>query len=284
MNLRFFRTRIGASLLAALIIILVALFLRYKSTASEQKGQARLIVEQMISDTLKNVNQAEMNAANASSSPDVAVATDTEPDVVYTPTDKFSQEIFSEYISAKQSGVDITEDISSQIADKVLSQDYSDKKSLYSVVDMKVASGMTLSEIKSYGNALGAILTTPPAAKETEIEIFQKITTGPSTKYATELTAIKNRYNKMVAGILSLKVPVDAVSSQVNLVNALTIFIDAVDGAATMQDDPIGALGKIANYDKGMEMLQNSIDSLQSYFAKKGVTFSSQEKGFILMK
>lgn len=274
------------SILAAVVIIGLSVALKYKTSEHGQaKGAATLVVEQIIRDSIQSINEIEKTSDFlASTSVDqVAVPTnDNGPEPTYTATDRFSQEIFREYIAAKQAGQDVNTDISSQIAEKVLSQDYSDKKPLYSVLDMKLSTDSSVSALKTYGNTLGLIFSTPPAASENELQIFQKITAEPVEKYQKELLAIQKRYKSMVSKLVALPAPQAFMRAQVDIANSISIFIDAIDGALAVDSDPIGALGKIARHDEGMSTLRSALASVKKTFTAKGVGFSSKESGFIL--
>lgn len=287
MIIRFLLSRLGLSILLAVVIIGVAIGLKHRGSETLQaKGAATLAVEKIISETIKNVNQLEQNGSLIASTSAAAAspAAENPPTVPSTATDRLSQEIFKEYIQAKQSGQEVNADISNQIADKVLSQDYSDKITLRTAADMKSSQNMSLAAIKSYGNALGSIFSTPPAAKEDELTIFQKITTQPVGEYAKELTAIKSRYQKIESKLLALAAPAELAATQADIANAIAIFIDSVTGALDIDSDPIGALNKIARYDDGITLLKRSLPSLQEFFVREGVSFTATESGSILMK
>ncbi|HEU0080773.1 MAG TPA: hypothetical protein VFQ72_01985 [Candidatus Paceibacterota bacterium] len=281
--LGFFGTKIGIAVLAAIVIVGAAAGFKYSRSAQEkQKGAATLVVEQIIKDSLKNLNEIEGDSAFVASTTGPDDAAPQEPAVPYTATDRFSQQIFREYISAKQNGKEVDADTSARIAESVLAQDYSDRTPAYSVLDLHISADESASSLRTYGNSLGAILSAPPAAKENELEIFLKLSSKSTDDYGKELAAIQKRYISMRTALLALPAPKSFAAAQVDILNSLNLFVDAIDGALNIDADPIGALNKIARHDDGMTALQKALASIKKTFAAKGMTFAAKEKGFIL--
>ncbi|MBX4209600.1 hypothetical protein KW799_02840 [Candidatus Parcubacteria bacterium] len=285
MTLSFFSTKIGISLLLAIVIIGSAVGIRYKEQhAAKTKGAATLVVEKIIRDSIANVNEIEKNNNLIASTTADSLPAESATIIPYTATDRLSQEIFREYIAAKKSGQEVTSDISSRIAESVLAQDYSEKKPLYSAINMKISGDSSVIALKSYGNALGSILSAPPAATNNELVIFQRLSSEPVDGFKADLLAIKKRYAAMEAKLLALPVPAELATAQADMANAIGIFIESVDGALSIDADPIGALGKIARYDDGIAYFERSIQAIRADLKKRNVSFAAQESGHVIME
>ncbi len=201
----------------------------------------------------------------------------------FTPTDKLSQDILQKYVEMKQLGLEIDEDLSKQIAESILVQDYSDIKQAYTEEDIK-RGDESLSGIKKYGNELGRILQTPRTTTYMELEIFPKLATESVETYRDDLLALKSRYTRMRDSILATPTPKSLLKTQSQIANSIGIFIDAVDGGLAIETDPIGSLTKIGRYAFGIESLEVALLEVRSYLKANGVTYSTSESGYILLQ
>jgi hypothetical protein len=312
--LRFLRTKIGISLVIALIIIGCAALLRSQSAAPEKESSlASIAIEKVIEsalekdddqDGLKNWEETlyksdpldpdtdkdgmrdgdEAVAGRDPLSKSVADASATATIPVYTATDRLSQELLREYTKAKQSGKEITTDLSDRIAEEILAKDYdSSLPTAYTINDIKISADTSISGLRSYGNALGTILSAPPAGTRNELEIFQKIASEPVETYKSELLALQKRYIAMRTKLLALPSPRETAFAQADIATALTIFIESIDGALALDTDPVGSLGKISRYQDGLSALDLPFKELSAVMKKRGISFTPSESGYILM-
>jgi hypothetical protein len=315
----FLRTKIGISLLLALIIIGAAFAFKYRNTEkSIKKTGTTIALEKVVKDSLDrdDDNDGLKNWEEVLYKTDPKVA-DTDNDgikdgeevkqnndplvfgtgktatnnaemptkpIVYTATDRFSQEIFTQYIEAKKQGIDISDEISAKIADSVLEQDYSDKIPLYTTSSLKVNTDSSTNSLKTYANAIGLILKTPPETKMNEFLIFQKLGNESVENYRDDLMKIQKRYEGMRTKLLALPAPKGFAESQIEIINSISLFIEATNGAITLEEDPIGALGKIARYETGVNLLTKAVFQLKALFISHKVIFSPNESGYILMQ
>jgi len=306
--LRFLGTKIGLSLTLATLIIAGATYLKYNQSKAQprQDSVASVIVEDIVErslerdddgDGLLNWEEALYKTdpikadsdndgipdgaeVEAGDSPLVSgTSTSASSETEYTPTDKLSQELFRQYLSLKSTGSDITPELSSRIAELVLSQDYSDEKPAYSASDIKTTSETSVTAIRKYGNDLGKILSAPPAGDITEIDIFQRLSSEPIENYKDDLTRIASRYEAMLKKLVLLPAPKEFAKAQADLANAITFFHAAVNGSLELETDPIDAIAEIGRYDYGIEILKSALKNMSSQFRGKGITFSANEAG-----
>ncbi len=283
--LSFLSTKIGFALILALVVITVSVAIKEKSVrTANKKGSASLIVERIIKDSIANINEIDPSAMlAATSSAPAAPQSKAEADQSsYTATDRLSQELFKQLWTVRQNGQQVGSDVSSQIAENVLSQNYSDPIKLYSAQDVKTLKNPSFAAIKAYGNSLGSILSTPNAAALSEYDIFNRLSTESVDAYIPTLKALKRRYEIMRSKILALETPQALAAAQAALANSLTYFINSIDGAMAIDTDPIGSLGKIARYDDGIQLLQESGGAIQAYLRSNRVTYQQSEPGNVL--
>ncbi len=309
----FISSRIGIALSLAFVIILIAVVTKNTTSPKNIAKKEGVVIDELVlasldrdddNDGLKNWEEDlyktdPLNAdtdgdglndnaeALLGQDPTIAepVSTTTEPSTktVFTPTDKLSQEIFQKYVEMKQLGLEIDEDLSSQIAESILVQDYSDIKQAYTEEDIKIGSD-GLTGLKKYGNDLGRALTAPRNTTYIELEIFPKLATDSVETHLEDLLALKNRYEKMRDSIIATPTPRALAKAQSQIANSIGIFIDSIDGALAIETDPIGSLTKIGRYTFGLESLEASLLEVRSYLKSQGVTFSSSESGYILFQ
>lgn len=313
---RIFLSKVGASVILALLIIGSALFVKF-NRAQEVKSGSALAIEEILEssldrdsdgDNLKDWEESlyRTDPANPDSDGDgtsdgdetllgrnpLISGTDsknndntsTSTEFIYTATDRFSQEIFKEYISAKQRGEPITDELTVRIAESVLSQDYSDFKPTYGPNDIRLGTDDSVSALKTYANALGKALAIPPAAKKHEMDIFKDMGTASVEEYREDLLAIGKRYEKILTNVLSISVPPSMATHHANIANSVALFIDAVNGALVIDEDPIGTFVKIGRYSEGIDLLQASILGIRKTLLSSKVAFTADESGYVLLR
>ncbi|MFA6158496.1 MAG: thrombospondin type 3 repeat-containing protein [Candidatus Paceibacterota bacterium] len=204
-----------------------------------------------------------------------------------TATDRFSRELFTRYLEAKRAGQDITPELSDAIANDLTSKSYDVEMPAFDATTIKTVNTSDLSFIRTYGNDLATIATTPmPDGVPNELFIIEEITTQQSTsdQNSADLSELIDRYTRMHEKLIKMKVPADIKSAHAQFVQGLEILRDAVIGAKSLDTDPVGALPKIAQYEDGATIIGASSLRFKQYFATKGILFSSNEPGFIFTK
>jgi hypothetical protein len=307
----FISSRIGIALSLAIVIILIAVAAKSTTSPKSASKNNGVVIDELVlasldrdddNDGLKNWEEdlyktdptnpdtdgdglSDNAEALLGQDPTVAepVSTSTEPATKtnFTATDKLSQEIFIKYVEMKQLGLEIDDSLSSQIAESILVQDYSDIKPVYEPSDIKILSNTSLVNLKNYGNSLGKALSAPPVKGDHELVIFQNLSGGQIETFLPQLEAQKSRYKAMLGTITQIHAPTELTSAHADISNAITLFISAIDGAKELETDPIGALSKIAAYEYGVELLKQSFSVYDLFFSARGVTFSSSEAGSI---
>ncbi len=312
----FFKTKIGLSLLVAILIIGTSLALKYKNTErTAVKSTTTLALEKVVQDSLERdddedglknweeilyktdakladtdgdgTNDGDETALNqdptiaGKGNTNTTATQSTSTVVTYTATDRLSQEIFKTYIQAKQQGKEIDENMSQMIADAVLSRNYEEISRTYTIDNLKTNPSSTNVSLRTYGNAVGFILNTPEVSAVNEIEIFSKLSTGAIEDYEADLIKIKGRYASMQAKFLALPAPKGFAPAQILLINSLSTFIDSIDGALSLESDPVGAVGRIGRYQDGVTNLSTALNELKKLFILNKTGFSPNEAGYI---
>ena len=316
-TLSFLGTRIGISLLLALLVIGIASIVKTKmGNPSPEKGPTALAVEKLIKksleddtdgDGLKNweealyktdpeiadtdgdgvsdgaeisTNRDPLIVGVGGGSPDFATTTTTQ----FNATDRFSQELFIQYIEAKKSGQEITPELSEKIAEDVLAKDYTNADiPLISELDFDVVP-TSYTNLSAYGNAVGRITTTKlPEGAQNELTTLVNVADNPTLAESADFTPNMYRYQKMIAELKSLPVPEAVVAPHTKLVNGLITILYAVEGMTILNTDPIGALSRIPLHQDGVELVQASALELRRILISRNITFSSDDYGYQLI-
>jgi hypothetical protein len=203
-----------------------------------------------------------------------------------TATDLFSREILEKYLEAKKNGLEIDTSLEEQIANMVLNKDYEGEITFFDENNLVTSPNESPDFIRSYGNAIGTILTTPPVPNTpNEIEILKDIQiNGLTEDHITNSKLLVERYNFMLSKLALVTTPKEAAASHVEIIRGIQVLRDTAEAIQTFENDPIGSLPKIARYEEGLGLLTTGTGNLKSYFIKKNVFFYSNENGHIFFE
>ena len=292
----FLKTRIGISLLIAILFVIGAFIVKITNTPVSQSDVSKkvnLIADASFKKSLADGTYGFEDALNLLSSTSIATGevedlNSTNPKAAesnITATDRFARELFTRYAEAKKNGTPIDEVTQNDIAELVLSNNYSDPVKLIKEEDLNTASNMSRFEIKTYGNSVGDILSTERIKGDHELLILERVReAGLNRADIQTLTSILGRYKNMSEKLMALKAPVDAVGAHAAVVNALNLLAGGVEGILTLDTDPVGALTKIKLYENGIDLLSAGAIKFKIYFTSKDITFSSAESGYKLLQ
>ena len=205
-----------------------------------------------------------------------------------TATDKLAQNILETYVNAKQSGVDVSSDVATQIADNVLAQGYSDSESakVYSVANIKnINNSATIADIKNYGDAVGNILSTPPAPNEQfELNVFEAFANSGDETVLSSLSLNIARYQKIITSLLKLSVPQIFANNHLAIINSFSAIVYSIQKMQNAPTDPVGAVNATSEYETTARNLTSALLAEKALFLKENIAFSSNESGYILTK
>lgn len=313
----FLSTPVGISLILALLVIGTASVIKTKANNRvAEKGPAALAVEKLIKksleddtdgDGLKNweeslyktdpenpdsdkdgVNDGAEIATNrdplVEGVGDVSIKLSTTSSMQFNATDRFSQELFVQYIEAKKTGKEITPELSEQIAEELLSKDYTDADvPLISEADIEVIK-TSPANLFAYGNSVGKITTTKlPEGGKDELTMLAGIANDTSLAESLDFAPNILRYSKMITELKAITVPEVALSAHVKLINGLITILYAVEGMNMLNDDPVGALSRIPLHQDGVEIVQASALEIRGIMLGRNITFSPSDYGYQLI-
>lgn len=294
MILSFIKTKIGASIVIALLLIGAAAGAKLSDGKAPEQGLANeigLIADASVREAIKSGSidwekSLRLLEDPGTASPTAsleAYASSTRTEV--TATDRFARELFTLYAQAKQSGRPIDEKTAEEIAELALSNDYTGPMTLATVDDIKTTTDTSRARAKAYGNSIAAALTPPSVPGDQELMILERMMNQEARpEDAESLILILKRYASIIESLKDIAVPQDATPLHLDLINGMSYLARAVEGMISLQVDPVGSLTKIRGYEDGTDLLAAVGLGLRNYFNSKNVSFSSDERGYILMR
>jgi len=299
MLLQFLKTKIGISLIVALLIVGGAFVTKLDFTPpTENKLNAKigLIAEKSLQNAIDSGNGSvedwEKTLSNLISTSTLDEKQAYAESAIETPeeltaTDRFAREFLTEYVNLKKSGAPIDENTGTNLVNQLLARDYGgqNEEKTYTESDIQVVNTTSVTALKKYANALGTIISLPlPKDYEQELVVLDRVNTSGNSDDLSKLSVNVERYETMRAKIALLSVPDGLKTSHIALLNSLSTIIEGVKGMILISTDPVGSTKMIVGYEGGIKSLPLIIQSIGTYFAKQGITFSPNEPGYILTR
>jgi len=283
------------SALAIAAAIIIGVFIIKNKTPAPKNSPTELIAEQ-----IQNANQSSIDAYGAELESE-GVASDTSvvippptldvpvstsvPSGPPTATDKLAQNILETYVNAKQSGVDISDDVATQMADNLLSQPYMDSSSAktYSAENIEIETSYSSSDIKNYGNAVGAALSTPlPAGAEDELSIFSDFAATNDETILPKLDQNIARYQKIISKMLLIPVPQVFAESDLDFINTMSQVVYEIQKVRNLPSDPVGGANAMQQYQTTLDSIVTIQGQEKAIFTANNIVFFPTEAGYSL--
>lgn len=211
------------------------------------------------------------------------IATSTKP---ITATDKFSRELFTKYIEAKQAGKEITPDLQAQIAEDLLSKDYTEDLPTITENDVKISTREDDALLQEYGNKLATILSKKrnPNLEQELVTLERIMGQGMTESDKQMLEETLAYYTSIKKGVLNLSVPAPFKDSHINIAQGINILAQSIEGILDLSTDPVGSMVKIGRYQDAIDLLNAGQLATRSRFLELNLLFSPTEAGYMFTK
>lgn len=298
---RFIFSSIGLSLIAAILIIGAGIYFKGSSQPSSSSIQTKidLIAQESIKKALENgqVDIAQWEEAlkkNTASSTEEKIAelqekyaANPEKEEDLTATGRFSRALLQKYISFKNQGGVLDDNSTIEFVNELILEDYGgpEFEKTYDTSDIIVLDTDLPSELKKYGNAMGAAISQPvPVGYENEIILVNRVYETDDSSYLAKLPQNLNRYKESRRAASQIPVPKLLVEAHIAYLNSLSSIIDGIHGMILLDSDPIGAAKMMLSYDEGLKTIDPALRIISSHLKSRGIEFSSLESGYIFLK
>jgi hypothetical protein len=292
------KTKIATTFAIALVIISIAFATREKNKPAVKTTQeeVREIVQAALQKSIKNPdaeavkawedsiykNHPEMDELLNGTSTTITLSSTTQP----TATDLFARDLLTKYMEAKQQGKEIDAQVQKEIVDAILGKTYVIEEPEYDGAGLTTIANPTLSDFKMYGNKMGVVAKTPyPANVVHEINIFQQLSQGGlSDMDLASLAVIKKRYESMRSAFIAISIPQELTEFHLKIIRGVDGILKALEGATTIDTDPIGSMSKITRYQEALDTMTAAIMGIKSSLIENNVSFSPNEPGHLFME
>ena len=301
MFIQFLKTRVGISLICALLIVSGAFAFRNQDEKVKKESllntQIALVAEKSVKKGIENGQIDTKSWENTlkdligTSTLDESVtsliqntSSSTVSDKPLTATDRFSQVFFTKYVELKKSGAVIDENTGIRLVNELLTQDYGgpNAEKIYTASDIISLNTSTSASIRKYANNLGIIFDKPaPADYENELVIINRVNETQNKKDLVKLAQNIARYTEIRQDLLDTPVPKALKNTHLALVNSFSFIVEGVKGMALIETDPVGATKMILKYEDGLKAIDILSKQLSVYFKQQQIIFSSSEPGYI---
>lgn len=211
------------------------------------------------------------------------VANNNSASSTYSLTDSVAKDLFATYMNAKATGQSLDPDSQSHLISSVLSRHrLPSTAKKYTEIDIQT----TLSDnnsIKKYLNELALIFQRYPI-KETEIEILNRALQTNSETELGKLTLVEESYRNTLHDLLALPVPREFIQYHLHLINENSLLLQNTSDFGAVFSDPVTALMGLGTSKSIGGDIQANISKMASVATAKGITFSTTDPGYILMR
>lgn len=155
---------------------------------------------------------------------------------------------------------------------------------VYSYKDLNIQQSVSPSTVKSYGNAIGTIVSTGmnTGLGITDLQILKKYV--DDTTDTTSLLLLKERSetaNALLSSIQELRIPASAAPYHLLMLNSVTAYTSMMENISTIDTDPLRASIAFQTYQETAGTMMRDIVALSSYFSAEGVVFTKEDAGYI---
>jgi hypothetical protein len=285
-------------LLAAVIIGGAFLLSEYMNgsgaTNAAQYGNAGSVVNPVIAtSTVEPITYNDdwqktlFNTASSSSWLDISnsgAAVSSTPESDLSATDILGQDVFAEYISAKQAGEDTSAtDTQIAIAGQVLADGtFLSSPKVYDKSDFRITSDNSTAALLAYGNEVATIFQENNPPSPNEIVIVQDALNNDDPDALKKINPILADYTAVLKGLLALKVPSAVADFHKNLLNGMSELVFADNGFTKIYSDSLVSLQAITMYQNSLKDISTALSGLVQYFMLANVTFPPNDPGAAL--
>jgi hypothetical protein len=224
------------------------------------------------------------NDFTASTTVSSALADSSATTTELTKTDMFARVFFANYMQLKSQGVTIDQNAENQIIQQTMADPSLQAPAIktFSIRDIKANGGTDETSIHAYGNALGTALRTnsPKKAYTNEGDLFNQALKDNSPDELSGMDLIITSYNNLLQAYLKIKVPSDATSLHLNLLNSTNRVYEDIKAMRNVFTDGVLAYQRVGDFPKDTVLMIKAISDFKAYFANHAVTFTNTENGY----
>jgi hypothetical protein len=199
-------------------------------------------------------------------------------------TEKLSKQIFSEYIALKQSD-NVNPLTINQLADRI-SGDYVNAGSsnkTYSEASLRIFSGGTALQLKSYGNLIASIRDKYTSLYEkNQLTASDLAEIDGNKSFIDKMSLTSDLYLQMADELALIAVPSETVMFHAALLNAYAKISTGTKNFSELDSNPVLSIVGMQSYIEGSNEEVSALSQISAYFKASGIIFESFEPGYII--
>lgn len=191
-----------------------------------------------------------------------------------TETDKFSRELFSTIATLNQIG-NIDQDAIDNISNSLAQQIQSSAKQIFLFSDLKTIQDSSAEAIKKYDNSLESLIKKYPTLSKNSstivypiqnifVEVFQEFLSNSDADVLNRFDPVIKEIKGLVAGMVKTPVPQGLAVLHLDVINGLERVAENLNDLKSIEGDTIVAMGAASKFKENIELLQASINKLQT--------------------
>lgn len=199
-----------------------------------------------------------------------------------TATGKLARDIFSRYAKIKQLGVPIASQ-EEAFVQEILNTDYSvAQPDVFTLSDIQTHTSDEQSAIRTYGNALGSVITRNSVTAEHEGIILLNALEKSDPEELVKLDRLIYAYQAMLDETLDMSVPPSAAGLHLKFANSFSLMAYMLTDMRNAFNDPVAALIAVQNYANNASFLYEAFLDSEKYFSQNNIEFDQEEEGYFL--
>lgn len=199
-----------------------------------------------------------------------------------TLTEEFSKDVFAQYLTLKDSGVEFNSETELAFADSVLNSNYlAIPIQEYTVDDIEVASNI---DPRVYAENMGLLFKAhilTPGKSETVVFAEYSQTNDPVVLESLDVP-IKN-YVSLRDSILQLEVPSELSAIHLEFINKLGGVISGLDSSKVLMEDPLLGVIGITVYQNSVLAIQQVLGQAKNFYNEKNIIFEQGSGGYVFL-
>lgn len=201
-------------------------------------------------------------------------------------TEKFSRQLFSEYMVAKNDSEGGTLDTASKesIVNNAIVKTTGTIITKFTVLDINRTNNTSTSSLKDYGNTLGNItIKYSTDGLGDELVYIQEALGKQDPKLLAKLNPIIANYDNIVTAFLGTPVPRDLTEVHIKMVNNLYNVKISLENIKLFFTDPLKGIANLETYQISFKDLFVNIETLRRIALEKGVVFDGSDPGYVFV-
>lgn len=194
-----------------------------------------------------------------------------------TVTDQLGINMFMQYWTAKQSGLEKDPQVVSSITEKFVGGVGGLIPGLsYDESDLKIGPDSDFAALERYAQSTFSSLGKIP--QQDAATIAKDAFDNDDMEILKQIDAIVSSYDKILGELGTTVVPAPLVQNHLDLINGIAIALENAKAIRIADKDPARSLAAISNYMTGYEKISSAVSGIDDYYSSRGILLRAENK------